>query len=56
MSELSMIPAAKPISGDEEREAVDAVMRSGMVAQGPEVAAFEAEFADQLVVVGRVWR
>ena len=49
MSELSMIPAAKPIIGDEEREAVDAVMRSGMVAQGPEVAAFEAEFADQLV-------
>ncbi|USQ81822.1 DegT/DnrJ/EryC1/StrS family aminotransferase [Ornithinimicrobium faecis] len=49
MSELAMIPAAKPIIGDEEREAVDRVMRSGMVAQGPEVAAFEQEFADQLV-------
>jgi dTDP-4-amino-4,6-dideoxygalactose transaminase len=44
-----MIPAAKPIIGDEERAAVDRVLRSGMVAQGPEVAAFEKEFADQLV-------
>jgi Predicted pyridoxal phosphate-dependent enzyme apparently involved in regulation of cell wall biogenesis len=43
------IPAAKPIIGDDEREAVDRVLRSGMVAQGPEVAAFEKEFADQLV-------
>lgn len=43
------IPAAKPLIGDEEREAVDRVMRSGMIAQGPEVAAFEQEFADQLV-------
>jgi perosamine synthetase len=43
------IPAAKPSIGDEEREAVDRVLRSGMVAQGPEVAAFEEEFADQLV-------
>lgn len=49
MSEQAMIPAAKPIIGDEEREAVDRVMRSGMIAQGPEVAAFEQEFADQLV-------
>lgn len=46
-----MIPAAKPILGDEERAAVDAVMRSGMLAQGPEVAAFEAEFAQ--IVEGR---
>lgn len=38
------IPAAKPIIGDEEREAVDRVLRSGMIAQGPEVAAFEEEF------------
>ena len=44
-----MIPAAKPIIGDDEREAVDRVLRSGMIAQGPEVAAFEQEFADQLV-------
>src|SRR5690606_20830633 len=45
----SMIPAAKPLIGDEEREAVDRVLRSGMIAQGPEVAAFEKEFAEQLV-------
>lgn len=44
-----MIPAARPIIGDEERAAVDRVLRSGMLAQGPEVAAFETEFADQLV-------
>jgi dTDP-4-amino-4,6-dideoxygalactose transaminase len=39
------IPPAKPIIGDEERAAVDRVMRSGMIAQGPEVAAFEEEFS-----------
>ena len=43
------IPPAKPIIGDEEREAVDRVLRSGMVAQGPEVAAFETEFAQHFV-------
>jgi perosamine synthetase len=43
-----VIPAAKPIIGDEERAAVDRVMRSGMVAQGPEVAAFEEEFSAAL--------
>jgi perosamine synthetase len=40
------IPPAKPIIGEEERAAVDRVMRSGMVAQGPEVEAFEREFAE----------
>ena len=40
-----MIPAARPIIGDEERAAVDRVLRSGMMAQGPEVKAFEEEFA-----------
>jgi dTDP-4-amino-4,6-dideoxygalactose transaminase len=44
-----MIPAAKPIIGDEEREAVDRVLRSGVIASGPEVAAFEKEFGEQLV-------
>jgi dTDP-4-amino-4,6-dideoxygalactose transaminase len=44
-----MIPAAKPIIGDEERAAVDRVLRSGVIAQGPEVASFEREFAEQLV-------
>jgi perosamine synthetase len=43
------IPPAKPIIGDEERAAVDRVLRSGMVAQGPEVAAFEAEFSAHFV-------
>nr|BFF10647.1 DegT/DnrJ/EryC1/StrS family aminotransferase [Microbacterium flavescens] len=47
MSEF--IPPAKPIIGDEEREAVDRVLRSGMVAQGPEVAAFEHEFSAHFV-------
>ncbi len=40
-----MIPPAKPIIGDAERAAVDRVLASGQVAQGPEVAAFEQEFA-----------
>jgi dTDP-4-amino-4,6-dideoxygalactose transaminase len=40
------IPPAKPIIGDEERAAVDRVLRSGMLAQGPEVAAFEKEFSE----------
>lgn len=43
------IPPAKPIIGDDEREAVDRVLRSGMVAQGPEVAAFEREFSEHFV-------
>jgi perosamine synthetase len=40
-----MIPAARPEIGDRERAAVDRVMLSGMLAQGPEVAAFETEFS-----------
>lgn len=40
-----MIPAAKPIVGDDERAAVEAVLASGGLAQGPQVAAFEAEFS-----------
>ncbi|MEV4666855.1 DegT/DnrJ/EryC1/StrS family aminotransferase [Microbacterium sp. LWO12-1.2] len=43
------IPPAKPIIGEEEREAVDRVLRSGMVAQGPEVASFEQEFSAHFV-------
>ena len=42
------IPAAKPIIGDKERAAVDAVLKSGMVAQGPRVAEFEEKFTAQM--------
>lgn len=41
----AFIPAARPQIGEEEREAVDRVLQSGMLAQGPEVAAFENEFS-----------
>ena len=40
------IPPARPLIGEEERQAVDRVLQSGMLAQGPEVAAFEQEFAE----------
>ncbi len=40
-----MIPVAKPIVGEEERAAVDAVLAGGGLAQGPNVAAFEEAFS-----------
>ena len=39
------IPPARPVIGEAEIEAAVRVLRSGMVVQGPEVAAFEEEFA-----------
>jgi perosamine synthetase len=39
------IPPARPAIGEAEIEAAVRVLRSGMVVQGPEVAAFEAEFS-----------
>ena len=40
------IPIAKPQLTEEEEQAVVRALRSGWVSQGPEVAAFEAEFAE----------
>ena len=44
-----MIPAAKPEVGIDEADAAHRVIMSGMLAQGPEVAAFEQEFSAQVV-------
>ncbi len=43
------IALSQPSIGEEERAAVDRVMLSGMIAQGPEVANFETEFSRTLV-------
>jgi perosamine synthetase len=44
-----MIPSARPQLGRKERRAVARVLRSGMLAQGPEVGTFEEEFSQALV-------
>ncbi|KGJ81774.1 aminotransferase DegT [Cryobacterium roopkundense] len=48
----NFIPAARPLIGDDERRAVDAVLVSGQLAQGNEVKLFEEEFS-QVLVDGR---
>ena len=40
-----MIPISKPMMGDREAEAAARVIHSGWIMQGPEVQAFETEFA-----------
>jgi len=46
---IEFIPAAKPLIGQEERDAVDSILLSGQLAQGTEVASFESEFSETLV-------
>ncbi|ETA66820.1 putative PLP-dependent enzyme possibly involved in cell wall biogenesis [Methanolobus tindarius DSM 2278] len=43
---MNMIPIAKPQLEEAEIEAVNNVLRSGIIAEGPRVAEFEQEFAD----------
>ena len=45
----TFIPPARPLIGDEERAAVDRVLRGGSLAQGVEVESFEDEFSAALV-------
>jgi dTDP-4-amino-4,6-dideoxygalactose transaminase len=45
MNEMKQIPVAKPVLDEREAEAARRVILSGWVTQGPEVAAFEREFA-----------
>jgi dTDP-4-amino-4,6-dideoxygalactose transaminase len=45
-----MIPIAKPLLGDEEINAVAAVLQSGMIAEGERVREFENKFAEYIGV------
>jgi perosamine synthetase len=45
LTDQEFIPPARPVVGEDEIDAAVRVLRSGMVVQGPEVAAFEEEFA-----------
>jgi dTDP-4-amino-4,6-dideoxygalactose transaminase len=45
---MSRVNVMLPFLGEEEVEAVSAVLRSGWVAQGPRVAAFESAFAQAM--------
>lgn len=50
MKTVRSIPIAAPFIGEEEKQGVLAVLDSGMLVQGTEVAAFESEFAAQIGV------
>ena len=43
-----MIPLIKPLLDSQEEDAILRVIRSGWVTQGPEVKAFEDEFAQEV--------
>jgi perosamine synthetase len=45
LPDQDFIAPARPVVGEDEIEAAVRVLRSGMVVQGPEVAAFEEEFS-----------
>jgi perosamine synthetase len=45
VTDQDFIAPAKPVIGEDEIDAAVRVLKSGMVVQGPEVAAFEAEFS-----------
>ncbi len=48
MTDLPSIPIARPLTGEAEADAARRPLMSGWVTQGPEVAAFEQEFADHV--------
>ncbi|MFA6346242.1 MAG: DegT/DnrJ/EryC1/StrS aminotransferase family protein, partial [Syntrophales bacterium] len=52
--EMHNIPHSRPTVGEEEVQAVAAVLRSGRIAQGEEVRRFEAELARQVDVTDAV--
>ncbi len=48
MTTTTTIPVARPLLDEREAEAARRVILSGWVTQGPEVAAFEREFAEAI--------
>ncbi len=48
MSAVDVIPLARPVIGDRERELVDEVLRSRQLSLGPTVTKFEQMWADRL--------